>query len=157
MIFQSAAGGYEQLSVCLLPVAWRLPIQIFTKTQLWWFYCPQPEATNNGLIFTCSQEATDTDFYKDTVVMILLSAAGGYEQRIDFYLLPGGYWYRFLQGHSVSDFSVRSRRLRTTIRDLFFYLHQFTSAHDLAFGVHYMVEIHACTQWLKWYGFAIGG
>ena len=45
-----------------------------------------PEATNNGLIFACSQEATDTDFYKDTVMMIFLSAAGGYEQRFDFYL-----------------------------------------------------------------------
>ncbi len=26
-------------------------------------------------IITCSQEATDTDFFKDTVMMILLSAA----------------------------------------------------------------------------------
>ena len=34
------------------------------------------------VIFTCSQEATETDFYKDTVMMIILSAAGGYEQQL---------------------------------------------------------------------------
>ena len=39
------------------------------------------------MLITCSQEATDTDFYKDTVMMIFLSAAGGYEQ-LSVCLLP---------------------------------------------------------------------